>query len=134
MSFAVFCWENVLSSARNNHVFEIISSSCSGLLENLISQKSDEIILETLSSGFITAIFSSLSIFTNSKFKFFVWTIWRTRTTFQALFNLATCSNYSITNYDRILVFHYFENVNKEHLKMLNVRYEKWLDFAILSF
>ena len=49
-------------------------------------------------------------------------------------FNLAACSNYSITKYDRIPMFHYFENVNKGYLKMLNANYEKWQDFAILSF
>ena len=53
---------------------------------------------------------------------------------FQDLFNLATCSNYSVTNYDRVPVFHYFENVNKGHLKMLNFKYEKLPDFAILLF
>ena len=61
-------------------------------------------------------------------------TIWRTGAKFQALFNLATYPNYSITNYDRILVFHCFENVNKGNLKMLKVKYEKWPDFAILPF
>ena len=57
-----------------------------------------------------------------------------TNADFQALFNLVTCSNYSIVNYDRISFFHYFENVNKGHLKMLKVKYEIWPDFAILSF
>ena len=51
------------------------------------------------------------------------WTIWRTGAKFQALFNLATCSNYSITNYVKIPVFHFFEKVNKGHLKMANVNY-----------
>ena len=27
-------------------------------------------------------------------------------------------------------MFHYFEKVNKEYLKMLNVKYEKWPDFT----
>ena len=31
-------------------------------------------------------------------------------------------------------MFHYFENVNKGHLKMVNVNYEKWPGFAILPF
>ena len=31
-------------------------------------------------------------------------------------------------------MFHYFEKVNKRYLKMLNVKYEKWPDFAILLF
>ena len=31
-------------------------------------------------------------------------------------------------------MFHYFEKVNKGSLKMLNVKYEKWPDFAILLF
>ena len=52
----------------------------------------------------------------------------------QVFFNLASCSNYSITNYDKIPVFHYFEKVNKGHLKTLNANYEKWSNFAILSF
>ena len=51
------------------------------------------------------------------------WTIWRTRAKFQALFNLATCSNYSITNYVTTPVFHFFVKVNKRHFKMLNVNY-----------
>ena len=37
-------------------------------------------------------------------------------------------------NYDKILVFHYFQKLNKGHLKVLNVNYEKWPDFAILLF
>ena len=61
-------------------------------------------------------------------------TIWMTGAKFQAVFNLAICSNYSMTNYDRIPVFYYFEKVNMGHLKMLNVEYEKWPDFAILLF
>ena len=56
-------------------------------------------------------------------------TIWRL-----GPFHLATCSNYSITSYDQIPVFHYFEKVNKGHLKMVNVKYEKWPDFTILLF
>ena len=47
---------------------------------------------------------------------------WRTGAKFQVLFNLATCSNYS-TNYVKIPVFDFFEKVNKEHLKMVNVNY-----------
>ena len=43
---------------------------------------------------------------------------WRTRAKFQILFNLATCSNYSITNYVKIPVFDFFfEKVNNGHLK-----------------
>ena len=49
--------------------------------------------------------------------------IWRTWAKSQALFNLATCSNYSITNYVKFPVFHFFERLNKEELKMLNVNY-----------
>ena len=71
----LFCGEIQSSSARNNHVTELIPSSRSGFLENLISHKSNEnfnqIILVTLSSEFIIAICSSLSIFTNSKFILF---------------------------------------------------------------
>ena len=51
------------------------------------------------------------------------WTTWRTGTRFQVLFNLATCSNYSITNYVKISVFHFFENVNNWQLKMVTVNY-----------
>ena len=40
-----------------------------------------------------------------------------------ALFALLTCSNYSITNYVEIPVFHFFEKVNQGHLKMVNVNY-----------
>ena len=36
-----------------------------------------------------------------------------TGTTFQVLFNLSTCSNYSITNYDKFPMFHFLERVNK---------------------
>ena len=42
---------------------------------------------------------------------------------FQVLFNLATCSNYSIINYVKIPVFHFFEKVNEGQLKMVNVNY-----------
>ena len=41
------------------------------------------------------------------------WRIWRTVVKFQVLFNLATCSNYSIISYVKIPVFHFFEKVNK---------------------
>ena len=37
-----------------------------------------------------------------------VWTIWGTGAKFQALFNLASCSNFSITNYVKFPVFHFF--------------------------
>ena len=50
-------------------------------------------------------------------------TIWRTGAMFQILFNLATCSNYSITNYLKIPVFHFLENANDGHLKLINVNY-----------
>ena len=49
---------------------------------------------------------------------------------FQVLFNLATCSNYSITNHVKIPVFHFMEKVNKGQLKMVNVNFkngEIWL-------
>ena len=51
------------------------------------------------------------------------WTIWRTGAKFQALFNLTTCSNYSMTNYVKFPVFHFFEMVNKGELKMVNINY-----------
>ena len=39
-----------------------------------------------------------------------LWRIWSTGAKFQVLFNLATCSNYSITKYVKI---HFFEKMNK---------------------
>ena len=51
------------------------------------------------------------------------WTIWRTGAKFQAHFNLATCSNYSITTYVKFPVFYFFERMNKEELKMVNINY-----------
>ena len=62
------------------------------------------------------------------------WTIWRTGDKFQALFSLATCSSYSITNYVKFPVFHFFEKENKEELKMVNINFWKLTDFAILLF
>ena len=62
------------------------------------------------------------------------WTIWKTGAQFQVLFNLATCSNYSITSYVKIPVLHFFDEVNKRSLKMVNVNCWKWPDLAILSF
>ena len=53
---------------------------------------------------------------------------------FQVLFNLVACSNYSITNYVKIPVFHFFEKVNKGYLKMVNANYLKWSDLTVLSF
>ena len=49
------------------------------------------------------------------------WTIWKTGAKLQTLFNLATCSNYSMTNYVKFPVFHFFEGVNKRELKMVNI-------------
>ena len=43
-------------------------------------------------------------------------TSWRPGAKFQVLFNSATCSNYSITSYFKISVFHFFEKVTKGHL------------------
>ena len=51
------------------------------------------------------------------------WTTWMTRAKFQALFNLATCSSYSTSNYVKFPVFHFFETVNKRELKMVNINY-----------
>ena len=51
------------------------------------------------------------------------WTIKRTETRVQVLFNLATCPNYSITKYFKIPVFHFFEKVNKGQLKMVYVNH-----------
>ena len=61
-------------------------------------------------------------------------TIWIIGAKFQVTFYLTTCSYYLITNYVKIPVFYFFENVNKGHLKMVNVNYKKWPDLAILSF
>ena len=57
------------------------------------------------------------------------WTIWRTGAKFQALFNLAACSNYSTTNYVKFPVF---QRVNKGELKMVNINYQKLTDLVIL--
>ena len=51
------------------------------------------------------------------------WTIWRTAAKFQAHFNLATCSNYSVTNYVKFPVFNFFERVNKLELEIVNINY-----------
>ena len=45
MNFAFFAEQSLSSIVRNNHVTEIISSSCSGFLENL-SHKSNENLLK----------------------------------------------------------------------------------------
>ena len=63
-----------------------------------------------------------------------LWIIWRTGTNFHVLFNLATCSNYSITNYAKIWVFHFFEKMNKGHLKMVNYNCLTRLDLPKLPF
>ena len=52
-----------------------------------------------------------------------VWKISKTGAKFQALFNLATCSNYSITNYVKFAVIVYFESVNNRELKKVNINY-----------
>ena len=57
------------------------------------------------------------------KFSVIFWTIWKTGVRFQVLFNLPTCSNYSITKYAKIPVFHFFEKVNKGQLKMVYVNH-----------
>ena len=41
---------------------------------------------------------------------------------FQVLFNLATSSNYSITSYVKIPVFHFFEKVNEGQLKISTIK------------
>ena len=51
------------------------------------------------------------------------WIIWKTGAKFQVLFNLATCSNYSMTNYVKIIVPHLFEKLKEGQLKMVNVNY-----------
>ena len=36
---------------------------------------------------------------------------------------ITSCSNYSIANYVKIPVFHFYENMNNRQLKMVNVNY-----------
>ena len=50
-----------------------------------------------------------------------IWAIQKTGAKFQALFNLATCSNYSRTNCVKFPKLHFFERVNKGELKMVNI-------------
>ena len=58
-----------------------------------------------------------------------------TRAKFQALFNVATCSNYAITNYVKFPVFHFFfERVNEGELKVLDIKYQKLTGLVELSF
>ena len=45
------------------------------------------------------------------------WIIWRTEAKFQALFNLATCSNYLITNYVMFPAFHFLKGWIRENEK-----------------
>ena len=49
--------------------------------------------------------------------------MWRSGAKFQVLFNLATGSNYSVTDYVKIPAFNFFEKVNKGQLKMVNANY-----------
>ena len=51
------------------------------------------------------------------------WTICRTGDKFEIFFSLAMCSNYWITKYVKIPVFHFFEKVNKGQLKIVNLNY-----------
>ena len=51
------------------------------------------------------------------------WIIWMTGTKFCVFFNLATCFNYSITDYVKFPMFHFFERVNKREVKMVNTNY-----------
>ena len=53
----------------------------------------------------VTKLGQLIDINKGNNFQEFFWTIWRTGTKFQALFNLATSSNYSITNYVKIPMF-----------------------------
>ena len=55
------------------------------------------------------------------KFSVIFWAILRTGSRFQVLFYSGTCLNYSIINYVKIPVLHFFQKVNKGHLKMANV-------------
>ena len=58
-----------------------------------------------------------IDINTGKKFSGIFWTIWRSGAKFQIFFDLATCSNYSITSYVKITVFQFFEKVNKDSYK-----------------
>ena len=59
------------------------------------------------------------------------WALWKTGAKFQTLFNWATRSNFSITNYVKIPVFHFFwksekgtiKNGKRQPLKMVRSRY-----------
>ena len=51
------------------------------------------------------------------------WKISTTGAKFQALFNLATCSNYSIINYVKFAVIGFFESANNGELKKVNINY-----------
>ena len=53
------------------------------------------------------------------------WAIWRTGPSFQAIFNLSSCSYYSITNYVKFALFHFSEGVYKAELKMVNINFQK---------
>ena len=54
------------------------------------------------------------------------WTIWNTRAKLPVVFNVVTCSNYSIKNYVKLpvcfFVCLFFERVNKRELKMVNIK------------
>ena len=65
----------------------------------------------------------------------------RTGAKFQVLFHLATCSNYSITDYVKIPVFHFFYKGNKGQLLtkkndqiLLYYRYNKIIKGPGISF
>ena len=51
------------------------------------------------------------------------WAIQRTVAKFQALFNFATCSNYSRASYAKFPVIHFFERVNKRELTLLHINF-----------
>ena len=55
---------------------------------------------------------TSQNVSSEAVFVFFVREIWRTGVKLHVLYNLATCSNYSIINYVKIL-FNFFEKVDK---------------------
>ena len=55
-----------------------------------------------------------------------------TGTKFWVLFNLATYFNYSITDYVKFPMFHFFERVNKREVKMVNTNYSKLTDLVTL--
>ena len=64
----------------------------------------------------------SIDRYKGNYFSEIFWTIWGTGAKFEALFNLGTHSNYSITNYVKFMVFHFWKKWMRE-LKIININY-----------